>query len=109
MQGKQESQEMYDDCLGNGKYEYMATGSMKPVPGRLVVEWIIKSREEISNETVINSMKSCALALAVDGTEDGLISCFKEGKNVKQEERYWKCDISNTRVISLIYIYIYIN
>ena len=25
-------------------------------------------------------MKSCGLALAVDGTEDDLISCFKEGK-----------------------------
>ena len=34
-------------------------------------------------------MKSCAIALAVDGTEDELISCFKEGKNVKQQEHYW--------------------
>ena len=41
-------------------------------------------------------MKSYALALAVDGTGDGLISCFKEGKKLKQEERYWKvkCDCS---------------
>ena len=27
-----------------------------------------------------NSMKSCSLALPVDGNVDGLISCFKEGK-----------------------------
>ena len=40
-----------------------------------MVEWINKSWEEISNEAV----KSCALALAVDGTDNGLISCFKEG------------------------------
>ena len=79
MQGKQEIQEMYDDWLANGKHEYTAAGNMKPVPRRLVVEWIIKSREEISNETVVNSMKSCALALTVDG-DDGLITCFKEGK-----------------------------
>ena len=25
-------------------------------------------------------MKSCGLALAIDGTQDDLISCFKEGK-----------------------------
>ena len=29
---------------------------------------------------IINSMKSCALGLAVDGSEDDKISCFHEGK-----------------------------
>ena len=29
---------------------------------------------------IINSMKSCALELAVDGSEDDKISCFHEGK-----------------------------
>ena len=53
---------------------------MKPVPRRLIVEWVIKSWQAISNETVAKSMKLCGLALAVDGTEDDLISCFKEGK-----------------------------
>ena len=40
---------------------------------------MIKSWQAISNETVAKSVKSCGLALAVDGTEDDLISCFKEG------------------------------
>ena len=53
---------------------------MKPVPRRLIVEWVIKSWQVISNETVAKYMKSGGLALAVDGTEDELISCFKEGK-----------------------------
>ena len=53
---------------------------MKPVPRRLIVEWVIKSCQGISNETLANSMKSCGLALLVDGTQDDLISCFKEGK-----------------------------
>ena len=53
---------------------------MKPVPMRLAVEWIIKSWEEVSTEMVANSMKPCALALAIDGSEDGLIFCFKEEK-----------------------------
>ena len=73
-------QELYDDWLANGKHEYTDAGDMKPVLRRLIVEWVIKSWQAISNETVAKSMKSCGLALAVDGTEDDLISCFKEGK-----------------------------
>ena len=73
-------QEFYDDWLENGKHEYTDAGNMKPVTRRLIVEWVIKSWQAISNETVAKSMKSCGLALAVDGTEDDLISCFKENK-----------------------------
>ena len=73
-------QEFYDDWLANGKREYTDAGNMKPVPRRLIVEWVIKSWQAISNKIVAKSMKLCGLALAVDGTEDDLISCFKEGK-----------------------------
>ena len=41
---------------------------MKPVPRRLIAEWVIKSWQAMSKET------------SSDGTEDDLISCFKEGK-----------------------------
>ena len=53
---------------------------MKPVPRRLLVEWVIKSWQDISNKTLAKSMKSCGLASAIDGTQDDLISCFKEEK-----------------------------
>ena len=59
-------QEFHDDWLGNGN--------------SLIVEWVIKSWQAISNETVVKSMKSCGLALAVAGTEDDLILCLKERK-----------------------------
>ena len=36
-------QEMYDDWLANEKHEYTAAGNIKPVPRRVMVEWIIKS------------------------------------------------------------------
>ena len=73
-------QEYYDDWLANGKHEYTNAGNMKPVPRRFIVEWVIKSLQAIPAETVANSMKACDLSLAVDGTENDLISCFKEGK-----------------------------
>ena len=46
---------------------------MKPVPRRRVVECVIKSWLDISNKTLAKSMKSCDLALAIDGTQDDLI------------------------------------
>ena len=64
----------------NGKHEYTDTGNIKPVPRRLVVEWVTKSWQDKSNETFAKSMSSCGLALAIDGTQGDLISCFKEGK-----------------------------
>ena len=33
-------------------------------------------------------MKSCDLALAIDGTQDNLISCFKKGKKCAAEKFY---------------------
>ena len=56
-------QELYDEWLANGKHEYTAAA------------W-----NEISNETIANAVKSCRLALAIDGSDNGLISCFKKGK-----------------------------
>ena len=70
-------------------------GSMKPVPRRLVVEWVIKSWQDISNETLAKSMKSCGLALAIDGTQDDLISCFKEGKKCAAEKALLKTQMLN--------------
>ena len=66
--------------LPNGKHKYTDAGNVKPVPRRLVVKLVIKSWQDISNETLAKSMKLCALALAIHGTQDDLISCFKEGK-----------------------------
>ena len=73
-------QEFYDEWLSNGKHEYTDAGNMKPVPRRLVVEWVIQAWNELSSEMVAASMKSCALGLPVDGSKDEEISCFKKGK-----------------------------
>ena len=60
---KSRIQELQDEWAANGKHEYAAAGNMKAIPRRLVVESVLKSWSEISNETVANSMKSCGLAL----------------------------------------------
>ena len=50
------------------------------------MEWIIKLQGRISREMTANSMKSCALALAVDGSWDGLISYFEEGEKMQSRQ-----------------------
>ena len=81
-------EEFCDDWLAKRKHEYTNAGNMKPVPRRLVVEWVIESWQGISNKTLAKSMKSCDLALAIDGTQDNLISCFKKGKKCAAEKFY---------------------
>ena len=36
---------------------------------------------------IINSMKSCALGLAVDCSEDDKISCFKKARKLQMGEK----------------------
>ena len=62
---------------------------MKPVPRRRVVECVIKSWLDISNKTLAKSMKSCNLALAIDGTQDDFVfRVLRKVKNVQQEKLY---------------------
>ena len=72
--------EFYDDSLVNGKHEYTNTGNMKPVSRRLIVDWVIKSWQATPAEMVAHSMKDFSLLLPVDGSQDEMISCLKEGR-----------------------------
>ena len=88
-------EECYDDWLANGKHTYTDAGNLKPVPRRLVVKWVIKSWQDLSNETLAKSMKSCGLALANDGTQCDLISCIKEGKKCAAGKALLKTQMLN--------------
>lgn len=67
---KGEIQEFCNDWLASGKHKYTNTNK-KPVPRRLIVDWVIKSWQAIPAETVAHSMKACSLSLPVYGTKDG--------------------------------------
>ena len=88
-------EEFYDDWFANGKHKYKDAGNMKPVPRRLLVQRVIKSWQDISNETLAKSMKSCGLTLAIDGKQDDLISCFKEGKKCAAGKALLKTQMLN--------------
>ena len=75
---KAKIQEFYDDWLANGVHKYTAAGNTKPVPRWKMVQWVLQAWERLSKEMITNPMKSCAVELAVDGSEDDKISCFHE-------------------------------
>ena len=54
---------------------------MKPVyTQKKIVQWVLQAWKSLSKGMIINSVKSCALGLAVDGSKDDKISCFHRGK-----------------------------
>ena len=59
-------QEFYDDWL--------------PVPRRKIAQWVLQAWKRLSKEMIINSMKSYALGLPVDGSKDDKTSCFHKPK-----------------------------
>ena len=71
--------ELYDEWLSNGIHEFTAAGNPKPPPRRKMVEWVLESWAALPQDLIRKSVKVCALDLAVDGSEDNLIHCFKEG------------------------------
>ena len=75
-------EEFYDDWLGNGKHEYMEAANME-------------SWQDVSNETLAKTMKSCGLALAVDSTQDDLISRFEEGQKLAVGKTLLKTQMLN--------------
>ena len=53
---------------------------MKALSQKNIVEWILEARSAFSTEYIVNSFKSCGLNLQIDGTEDHVIHCLKEGE-----------------------------
>ena len=47
---------------------------------REIVKWILVAWDGLDKRMIIDSFKSCALTVAVDGSEDGHIHCFKENQ-----------------------------
>ena len=71
--------ELYDNWLSQGIQEYTTSGNLKALPKKLMVEWVLESWASLSPEVIKKSFKVCGLNLAVDGSENHLIHCFKEG------------------------------
>lgn len=72
--------EQYDEWMASGVQEYTEAGNMRPPPRKTIVEWVLTAWSRLSVDVIAKSFRSCALNLAVDGSEDSEIHCFKKGQ-----------------------------
>ena len=67
----------YDDWFETGKEEFTAASNDKAAPLEVLVGWIVKAWDSISNDIIVNSFKVCGLTNNLDRSEDEQIIIFK--------------------------------
>ena len=72
--------ERYDEWMAEGSQEYTAQGNLQASSQRKIIEWILEAWKNVRIDVIKSSFKSCALNIAIDGSEDELIHCFKENQ-----------------------------
>ena len=70
--------------LSQGTQEYTTSKNLKAPRRKLMVEWLLESWASLFLEVIKESCKVCGLNLVLDGSEDDLIHCFKEGQTCVQ-------------------------
>jgi len=73
--------DLYNEWMVEGVQQFTKGGNQKPPSRRKLVQWVLDAWNGLSTEMIIKSFKSCGLNLALDGSEDGQIHCFKEGSS----------------------------
>ena len=56
---------------------------MKPVHQRKIFQWVLQAWGSLSKEMIINSMKSCALGLAADGSKDDKFHASRNARKLQ--------------------------
>ena len=62
----------YVAWMVNGPFEYSPAGKKKALSCNSVLQWVNEAWEDILEEMVRNSFKSCSISNALDDTEDHL-------------------------------------
>ena len=73
--------ELYEEWMLNGEKSYTKAGNMRPPTRRLMCQWVKKAWDTcLTSEQIRSSFQSCGVTVSTDGSEDNLITCFKEGR-----------------------------
>ena len=71
----------YDEWLStDGIKNLTDAGNLKSPPRPVIVKWILKTSEELTQEPVSRFFKAHALNMSVDESEDDAIHCFQCSK-----------------------------
>ena len=92
----------YHDWFEAGKQEYKAAGNHKSAPLEVIVGWIVKAWDSISN-IIVNSFKVCGLTNNFDRSEDEQIIIFKDKKCCASccLEEFWDQPDSKTPAVNI--------
>ena len=86
--------EKYDEWMSTtGINRLTKAGNLKAPDRRDIIVWILAAWSLITPDMIKKSMKSCALNLAIDGSEDELITCFKKEKSCHAGADLLKCQM----------------
>jgi hypothetical protein len=69
----------YDEWMANGDKSYTPGGNVRAPSKLQLVQWVKEAWNAISTDVVQKSFRVCGISVKPDGTEDGEISCIKEG------------------------------
>lgn len=61
----------------HGEKTFTDAGNMRAPSMELYLHWIVDAWEQLPKDLIIKSFKGCGLTLALDGSEDSMIHCFK--------------------------------
>lgn len=70
----------YDVWVADGAHSFTAARNMRCPPLPEIVKWVLEAWETLDRELIFRSFRSCALTVALDGSEDDQIHCLKEGQ-----------------------------
>ena len=72
--------EKYDEWMAGEAPSFIPAGNMRAPPRIEIIKWILAACDGLDKKikVIIDSFKNCELTVAVDGSEDGHIHCFKE-------------------------------
>ncbi|KAH7684437.1 pogo transposable element with KRAB domain-like protein [Aphelenchoides avenae] len=79
---KRKLRSFYEQWVLDGDHQTTAAGNPKPPPPETYLQWVLDAWEAVSEEVIIRSFKACGISTALDGSEDALVHCLKEGNGM---------------------------
>ena len=66
--------------MATGEKTYTKGGNERAPTKQLVCEWVKEAWKRLPADLIKSSFRSCGVTVSVDGVEDDIITCMKEGK-----------------------------
>ncbi|KAH7723767.1 pogo transposable element with KRAB domain-like protein [Aphelenchoides avenae] len=75
--------QLYNHWMMNSEHEVTAAGNPKPPPPEVYLDGILDAwNDGVTKDNIVNSFKTCGITTALDGSEDHLIHCLKDGNGM---------------------------